>query len=135
MGGQQLDRADGRTGDDRFDWNGFVQQDIVDRTVHGPDVGAGGHGQTGLRIEIDHEHAPPAFGKRRGDIEGAGGLGGATFLIEEGDEAGHREDSTRTAGRPSVRTRLLLQGTTRGGRGQAHRSRPKQPGPAGGRLS
>ena len=68
------------------------------------DIGADGHGQARLRVEIDHQHAPAFFRQRGGDIERAGGFGGAAFLIEEGDEASHREGSTRAAGGPSVRT-------------------------------
>ena len=30
-----------------------------------------------------------ALGEGRGDIQGAGGLGGAALLVEEGDDTGH----------------------------------------------
>src|SRR5690606_13782905 len=56
-------------------------------------------------IEIDHQHTSTSFCQRGGDIQRAGGLGGAALLIEKGDAASHRSQlhSCMREG-PSVRT-------------------------------
>ncbi len=86
----EIDTGHGRTDGHVGDPDGLLQQQIVDGVLKRRDVDPGRHRQTGLRIEIERKHPAAAFGERGGDVEGAGGLGGAALLVEEGDDAGHR---------------------------------------------
>src|SRR5215204_6023451 len=68
---------------ERWQVETVVEKQVVDRSVERGDVDARGHGETRLRVHVDGEDAPPAFGERGRDVQRAGRLGGATFLIEE----------------------------------------------------
>src|SRR5215204_513734 len=67
----------------------IIEEQVVDRGFERGDVNAGGHSETCLRIHIDGENTPPALGESGRDVERAGRLRGAAFLIEEGNDSSH----------------------------------------------
>ena len=90
MGRNEVDAVQRGRDDHVGDRDGLIDEQIVDRSPERGDIHADGHGQTGLRVQVDGQHPTAPFDQRRGDVHRARRLGGAALLIEERDNPGHQ---------------------------------------------
>ena len=67
--------------------DGRVEQGGVHGVVHGVRVDAEADRSRALRVEIDDQHTTAVLAERAGNIDGAGGLTDAAFLIAHRDDA------------------------------------------------